>query len=86
MRAQKERASLRNFRDPQPGVKRWRSEVEQGLRKPKRARRNRDGQRMCVTPYCRSVMEGRAKKCDRCKAKEAARALEALPQIVRRAA
>jgi hypothetical protein len=86
VRAQKERAALRNFRDPQPGVKRWRAEVEAGVRKPKRARQNQAGERLCVTPYCRQVMQGRAKKCDRCKAKEARAAREKLAEITGRAA
>lgn len=85
IRAQKERAALRNFRDPAPTVRRWRERVEAGEHKPKPARTNKHGQRLCVSPYCRQVMEGRAKKCERCKAREAEQARQALVEI-RRAA
>jgi len=71
IRADKERAALRNFRTNGEPIKRWREEVGAGLRKPKRARRNRDGERLCLTPGCRSVMHGRARKCERCKGREA---------------
>jgi hypothetical protein len=86
VQAQKERSALRNFRDPAPTVRRWRAKVEAGEHKPKRARRNQHGERLCVTPYCRSVLSGRAKKCERCKAKEAAAARQALPSILKGAA
>src|SRR5690606_17164809 len=81
VRAQKERAALRNFRDPAPDVRRWREEVKAGLRKPKPARRNKLGQRLCVTPYCRSVMTGRAKKCQKCKDREAREARKQLQEM-----
>lgn len=90
VRAQKERAALRAWKKPGPTptdkTQRYRAEVEAGVRKPRRARRNKAGERLCLTPYCHSVLTGRAKKCDRCKAKEARAAREKLPQVVRRAA
>lgn len=87
IRAQKQRHALRNFRTNGEPVKRWRAEVEAGVRKPKRARRNRKGQRLCLTPGCRSVMTGRAKLCVYCKHAQAkeARAQLPLPQIGRAA-
>jgi hypothetical protein len=82
VRAQKERAALRNFRDPQPGVKRWRAQVEAGERKPTRARRNKHGERMCCNGLCRQVVEGHARMCERCKGRLA----EEARQQLRRAA
>jgi hypothetical protein len=67
VRMQKERAALKHFRDPQPGVKRWRAEVEAGERKPRRARRNKHGERLCCNGLCRQVVTGHARMCDRCK-------------------
>lgn len=90
VRAQKERAALRNWKTAEvtaaEKTRRYRAEVVAGLRQPKRARRNKEGERLCVTPYCRSVMHGRAKKCDRCKTKEAKQAIQLLPEIIKRAA
>jgi hypothetical protein len=78
VRAQKERAALRNFRDPQPGVRRWREQVEAGERKPTRARRNKHGERLCCNGLCRQVVTGHARMCDRCKDRLAAEARQQL--------
>jgi hypothetical protein len=65
--AQKERAALRNFRDPAPSVRRWREKVEAGEHRPKRARRNKHGDRLCCNGLCRQVVTGHARMCERCK-------------------
>lgn len=72
VRAQKRRAALRRGGETPASIVRWREEVEAGRRTPKRARRNARGDRLCLTPDCPSVMRGRAKKCERCKRREAA--------------
>lgn len=66
-------------------VEQWRADVEAKVRKPRR-RVNRQGERLCVTPYCRSVMTGRAKKCLKCKVREIRAARQALPYPKARAA
>jgi hypothetical protein len=78
IRAQKERAALRNFRDPAPAVKRWRERVAAGEHKPKPARRNKHGERLCCNGLCRQVVEGHARMCERCKDRLAGEARQQL--------
>jgi hypothetical protein len=69
VRLQKERASLRRYRDPTPeGIRRWRDEVARGVRAPVRAPRNERGDRLCLAEGCTNVARGRAKLCASCKA------------------
>lgn len=75
--AQKKRSHRRRKLYVGDYQERYRAEVEAGARRPK-TRRNKDGERLCVSPYCRQVMHGRAKKCDRCKKKERRSAAEEL--------
>lgn len=72
VRAQKRRAALRRGGDTPESIRRWRKEVEAGIRTPKRARRNARGERLCLTPDCPSVMRGHAKKCEACKQRDRA--------------
>lgn len=67
VRAQKRRAALRRGGKTPPAIARWRSEVEAGLRTPTPAPKNERGERLCLTPGCRAVLTGRAKKCRACK-------------------
>jgi hypothetical protein len=86
VRAQKERAALKHFRELPEWQKRYREEIRLGQRKRKHVRTNQAGERLCLTKYCRSVMHGREKKCAKCKAAEARAAREALAGARKRAA
>lgn len=86
VRAQKERAALKHFRELPEWQRHYREDIRAGKRKPKRARTNKNGERLCVTPYCRSVMTGRAKKCLKCKVKEIRAARQALSGVRQRRA
>lgn len=89
VRQQKERAALRAWKKagPTPTDKSrlYRAEVEAGVRRPRRARRNQHGERLCGNGRCRQVVTGHARMCDRCKVK-LAREAAALTPSARRAA
>lgn len=67
VRAQKRRAALRRCGQTPDYHRRYMAEVAAGIRTPQRAPRNERGERLCLTPGCRRVMKGRAKKCEPCK-------------------
>lgn len=64
---QKERAALRNFRDPSRYSRGYHAKVAAGSHAPDRARRDDFGRRLCLTPDCPAVVSGRAKLCTPCR-------------------
>lgn len=78
VRLQKERAALKHYRTNGDASERWRQRVAAGEHKPKPERRNQHGERLCCHGRCRQVVTGRAKMCERCKARLAAEAATAL--------
>lgn len=85
VRAQKERSYRRRKIQFADYLEQYQADVAARIRKPQR-RRNKYGERLCVSPYCRQVMKGRAKKCVHCKAREIREARAVLGQTTRRAA
>lgn len=83
VREQKRRSYRRRKLQFADYIEKYQAEVAAEVRKPQR-RKNKHGERLCVTPYCRSVMTGRAKKCLKCKVNEIRAARRTLEQ--RRAA
>lgn len=66
VKAQKRRHALRGL--SAEGARRHKAKVRAGVVKPKSTRRNAQGERLCLAPWCRQVMHGRAKLCGRHKA------------------
>ena len=71
IQAQKRRAALRRSPHSLEYQQRYRAEVAAGTRLPAPARRNARGERLCLTPGCRAVMQKHEKKCRACKLAEA---------------
>lgn len=63
VKAQKRRYALRGR--SAEAARRIKERIRAGEHKTQPTKRNKDGQRTCLHPYCRTVMTGRAKMCDR---------------------
>lgn len=67
VRAQKRRAALRHGwrgkAGPAARLRAYRERVKAGLHKPKPTKRNKNGERLCLYPWCRAVLTGRPKLC-----------------------
>lgn len=70
VRAQKRRYALRGRSCE--AARRIKERIRAGEHRTQHTKRNKDGQRTCLHPYCRTVMAGRAKMCERHKQAEAA--------------